>query len=151
MLIPTRPVSPGSPPKKLLPQVTSPPLPNNHQCRGNQKLSLWFGSQQEPIILKDQSSTPISCLPGWKHPVLAAFYKILRVRDSSPSKWSWVSVVSWVQAQGWWIKALVHKPCVQVRLAPDWTGLSGFPNFSWWNNRDRDRQRPRDIDRDVEK
>jgi hypothetical protein len=41
-------------PKQTCVSVTVPgsSLPDNHQSGGKQKLNLWFGSQQQPIILK---------------------------------------------------------------------------------------------------
>ena len=46
---------------QVIPPKSAPPgykpacdisFPNNHQSGGKQKLSLWFGSQHQPIILK---------------------------------------------------------------------------------------------------
>jgi hypothetical protein len=45
-LLPNKPVPPGYTP------IPGTSLPNNHQSARKQKLSLWFGSQQQPIILK---------------------------------------------------------------------------------------------------
>jgi hypothetical protein len=39
-------------------------LPSNHQPGGKQKLSLWFGSQYQAIMLKATTNPPIICLPG---------------------------------------------------------------------------------------
>jgi hypothetical protein len=51
-------------------------LPNNHQSGGKQKLSLWFGSQHQPITLKGNkfhNSPPIRCVPRWIPLCLFAF------------------------------------------------------------------------------
>jgi hypothetical protein len=50
-----------APVSRLFPNKSAPPgynpasdtsLPNNHQSGGKQKSSLWFGSQNQPILLK---------------------------------------------------------------------------------------------------
>lgn len=64
-------------------QVTRPPLPHNHLCRGKQKLNLWFDSQHQPIMLKAivqlQSH---ACQASNTYSSLATFYKTLPYRCS---------------------------------------------------------------------
>jgi hypothetical protein len=97
-------------------------LPNNHQSGRKQKLSLWFGSQHQPIILKDnkiskqhpppqsdvcQARVPLACLLASINACLklgSALYLSVLLHQVSPSsslsKKTLVRLYHWNQLLG---------------------------------------------------
>lgn len=87
--------------------------------------SLWFGSQHQPIILKDNkfhnSPTPIRCVASWKPPcLLACLYKCLlqtgawaspsSVNDDGVVKaWAWIKTLVWLH-RTWLLGGLWGSP-----------------------------------------
>jgi len=146
---PPRPAFPGYTVKKpsiprlfpqqtCMPRLQAHPLPNNHQCRGEQKLSL-YDSQHQTIMLKAtvafqlDACTCTPCLLPTTKPCLDRHSKLPLPNHQNQPAWWWC-IDMWGARGGGSVSWSRIKTLLWV--TSDWllSDFGGITNFPWHDN-----------------